>query len=153
MQILKIGSEITNLWPKNWKSHTFRTKWLTSAHHKNAITSVLLARNKKSNMFWAPLNIINRRVDQADFWHFRIFEKNIFLKKYWCLLIFYIFRTIYLFKFTKGYFLRVVVNCSHIGKMQGSLRVGVSDGDLVHKALPSDCKIILLSDFFSKSKW
>ena len=35
----------------------------------------------------------------------------------------------------------------------GSLRVGVSDGDLVHQALLGrNCKIVLLSDFFSKSK-
>ena len=31
----------------------------------------------------------------------------------------------------------------------GSLRVGVSDGDLVHQALLGrNCKIVLLSDFF-----
>ena len=35
----------------------------------------------------------------------------------------------------------------------GSLRVGVSDGDLVHQALLGrNCKIVLLSDFFFKIK-
>ena len=50
-------------------------------------------------------------------------------------------------------FLRVAVDCSHTGQMLESLRVEVSDGDLVHQALLGrNCKIVLLSDFFFKIK-